>query len=109
MWQTPVGVGGFVNCGPYRIDQDSARRDRLQGGEIYAIYVDPQHWGTGAGRALMAAALSHLAGEGLSPVRLWVLADNHRARRFYERHGFTADGTTKPYGHGVDEIRMTRD
>ncbi|WP_067505055.1 N-acetyltransferase [Actinoplanes sp. TFC3] len=26
------------------------------------------------------------------PLRLWVLEDNARARRFYERVGFTADG-----------------
>ena len=27
--------------------------------------------------------------------KLWVLADNARARRFYERHGWTADGASQ--------------
>jgi ribosomal protein S18 acetylase RimI-like enzyme len=30
-------------------------------------------------------------------VRVWVLRDNHRARRFYQRHGFHADGTVGDY------------
>ena len=107
------GVHGFVNCGPYRIDQDATRRDPSQGGEIYAIYVDPQHWGGGSGRALVAAALTHLSGVDLSPVRLWVLADNPRARRFYEYCGFTADGARTPYafadGTTLTEVRYRRD
>ena len=30
---------------------------------------------------------------GFSEVRLWVMEENTRARRFYERYGFTPDGT----------------
>ncbi len=33
-------------------------------GELYAIYVDPAAWGTGAGRELMRAALGALAESG---------------------------------------------
>ncbi|MGH8877743.1 MAG: GNAT family N-acetyltransferase [Stackebrandtia sp.] len=110
--ETRGRVHGFVNCGPYRIDQDAARRDPGQGGEIYAIYVDADHWGSGSGRALMAAALSHLDGQRLSPVRLWVLADNPRARRFYEHRGFTTDGAASPYtvtdGTTLMEVRYRR-
>jgi GNAT superfamily N-acetyltransferase len=59
---------------------------------VYAIYVDPEHWSTGAGRALMTAALDYLTASGPRPVRLWALDGNERARRFYERCGFVADG-----------------
>lgn len=106
-------VRGFVNCGPYRHDQDADRRDPAEGGEIYAIYVDPPAWGDGLGTALLTEALAHLRRERLCPVRLWVLADNPRARRFYERHGFTPDGTREPYrfadGTVLTELRYRRD
>lgn len=106
-------IRGFVNCGPYRHNQDATRRDPGQGGEIYAIYVAPSHWGGGTGRALMTQALTHLDHEHLNPVRLWVLADNPRARRFYEHSGFTVDGAESPYtfddGTTLTEVRYRRD
>jgi GNAT superfamily N-acetyltransferase len=72
----------------------AARDDDLADGtgEIYAIYVHPDAWSTGAGRALMAAALDAL---GDVPVALWVLTVNERARRFYTIAGFTPDGAEK--------------
>lgn len=39
---------------------------------------------------------------------LWVLEGNARARRFYERSGFRADGTEEPFevdGVAVPEVR----
>jgi RimJ/RimL family protein N-acetyltransferase len=62
---------------------------------VYAIYVDPDRWSTGTGRALMDTAVAHLHDAGFVEIRLWVLDDNPRARRFYERAGFRADGVTK--------------
>jgi ribosomal protein S18 acetylase RimI-like enzyme len=106
---------GYTSVGPYRIGQhESVLSHRI--GEVVAIYVDPPQWGTGAGRALMDAALDRLAARGFASVRLWVLADNARARRFYERAGFAADGTRgsypvgRPDGTVVDlpELRYAR-
>jgi GNAT superfamily N-acetyltransferase len=86
----PTGqVVGFAQVGEYE-DGDGS-------GQVYAIYVDPEHWSTGAGRALMAAALDYLTASGPRPVRLWALDGNERARRFYERCGFVADGATGSY------------
>jgi ribosomal protein S18 acetylase RimI-like enzyme len=59
--------------------------------ELYAIHVDPEHVGTGVGKLLMVDALEHLGDWAL----LWVLEGNTRARRFYERGGWAADGTTR--------------
>jgi GNAT superfamily N-acetyltransferase len=80
-------------------------------GELYALYVTPDWWSTGTGRALMDHVLTALRGEGYPRVVLWVLADNKRARRFYERAGFTPDGGTNVITGlgGVLEIRYTRD
>jgi GNAT superfamily N-acetyltransferase len=67
----------------------------LGGCELRAIYVLPETWGSGAGPALMRAALEHLRGCGCTEGTLWVLEDNPRARRFYEREGWELDGGRK--------------
>ena len=48
---------GFVSVGPCRHEPES--------GEVYAIYVRPEAWGTGSGWALMDAAVG-LAGRALA-------------------------------------------
>lgn len=63
----------------------------LGAGEVYAIYVVPAAQGTGAGRALMDAAVAALS-ERWDEAILWVATENPRARRFYERYGWVADG-----------------
>jgi ribosomal protein S18 acetylase RimI-like enzyme len=80
-------------------------------GELYAIYVAPAWWSTGAGRSLMAAVLAALTEAGYRRVVLWVLVDNARARRFYERAGFAPDGVTNILTGlgGVTELRYARD
>ena len=62
--------------------------------ELYALYVRPAWWSTGTGRALMDRVLARSARAGYSSITLWVLRDNRRARRFYERAGFAPDGAT---------------
>ncbi|MFE7466001.1 GNAT family N-acetyltransferase [Streptomyces sp. NPDC057499] len=80
-------------------------------GELYALYVAPEQIGTGAGRALMAEVLARAAAEELRELELWVLRGNVRARRFYERAGFGADGTEESFeadGAQVPEVRYVR-
>ena len=55
--------------------------------ELYALYVHPDHWGTGAGQALIERAEAALA-ETCDEATLTVLTGNARARRFYERNGW---------------------
>jgi len=56
-------------------------------GEIYVIYVEPSAWGSSAGQLLIERAHEVLA-ERYAEAELTVLADNPRARRFYERNGW---------------------
>lgn len=88
---------GFVFAGPARTE-DAA-------GELYAIYVLPEAWGSGAGRELMAAAKGWFVSAGYAKAMLWVVEDNPRARRFYEREGWEAVGAriTTVYGVDVEE------
>ncbi|SCL21714.1 L-amino acid N-acyltransferase YncA [Micromonospora rhizosphaerae] len=89
-------VTGFTTFGPYRNNQDRRDLDPAYG-EIVAMYVEPARWGTGTGRALLAATRAGLAGRGWTEYRLWVLAENARARRFYERAGLSPDGAESTY------------
>lgn len=56
-------------------------------GELYGFYLHPDVWGSGAADALMGESV-RLLGERFSTSVLWVLRDNPRARRFYERSGW---------------------
>ena len=82
-------VIGFANFGP---DLD----DPAHGG-LYALYVDPDDWRRGAGRLLLEAAKAGLAAAGFGDMRLWVLEQNERGRRFYERAGLSPDGTRQTW------------
>ena len=134
--RTMVAVGGarpaivgYASFGPERIvatafpsppSPDDGRPapagDLTPGGraghvaELYALYVTPAWWSTGTGRALMGSVLAALEAERYRRVVLWVLADNARARRFYERAGFATDGGTNILTGlgGVLELRYTR-
>ena len=91
-------VVGFVSVGDSREEPGK--------GELFAIYVLPEAWGSGAGSALMATALDAL--RGYSSATLWVLEDNPRARRFYEREGWILDGGRRDeeiLGVTVTEVR----
>ncbi|MEV2215487.1 GNAT family N-acetyltransferase [Streptomyces sp. NPDC050997] len=90
---------GWACHGPYRDGEV-----RTADAELYAIYVDPGQYGGGIGHALLQESLRRCRTAGHVRVLLWVLRDNTRARRFYERAGFHADGTEEPFE--VDEVAV---
>lgn len=72
------------------------------GGELDGLFIEPDLWGHGIGRALVDAATHAARQRGLA---LKVIA-NPRARRFYEHCGFSAEGEVQTrFGPG---IRMTK-
>jgi GNAT superfamily N-acetyltransferase len=80
-------------------------------GELTSIYVSPPFWRRGIGRKLLGASLEKARNRGFTRVTLWVLAQNLRARQFYESLGFAPDGTTKVGselpGVSLHEVRYT--
>lgn len=95
-------VGFCAVLAPGR-DRDAADRDA----EIAAVYVDPEVWRTGIGRALMNTALADLLAGGWSSVTLWVLAQNRRALDFYAHFGFEPDGAEMTdQRSGAAEVRL---
>jgi RimJ/RimL family protein N-acetyltransferase len=93
----PEGEGevvGFAHFG--RAGDDGGHQAVGQAvGEVMTIYLDPTVWGRSLGATLLEAATRELAAAGIETATLWVLETNSRARRFYERLGWRADGTTK--------------
>ncbi|WP_245885506.1 GNAT family N-acetyltransferase [Kineococcus rhizosphaerae] len=83
-------VHGFVTFGTTR-DADLPACT----GEVQALYVRPGTWGRGVGGSLLDCALTRLAEAGCEHHALWTLKTNLRARRFYERRGWRADGREK--------------
>ena len=62
---------------------------------LNGMYVRPEAWGTGVAAELHDRAVEALRANGVERARLWVLEHNDRARRFYERRGWAADGTSR--------------
>ncbi|MFI0240363.1 GNAT family N-acetyltransferase [Streptomyces sp. NPDC016845] len=102
------GPVGWVRFGPYRgAVPGAAGRD----GEVYALYVAPELLGQGTGTSLLNEAHGHMKALGFDVSALWVLRDNLRARRFYERAGYRADGGAQDDvydGITLTEVRYRR-
>lgn len=100
------GIIGFAHACPSRDDDASEAV-----GEVSGVYVLATAWGTGAGRALMTAAVSTLRDARFREATLWVLDTNTRARRFYEAAGWAVDGAElleESRGFPVREVRYRR-
>ena len=121
-WQRMIaavddGIVGYASFGPERDVVDTPWPYPLtpagsdgQVAELYALYVHPAWWSTGAGRALMDRVLTKVRMAGYARITLWVLEANARARRFYQRSGFAPDGARHVLDDlgGVIEIRYRR-
>ena len=115
--QAPPGIVGYASFGP-ELDvlgapwphPPTAEGREGHAAELYALYVHPAWWSTGTGRALMDRVLAGVCAAGYRCITLWVLQDNARARRFYERAGFGPDGARHVLDDlgGVTEIRCRR-
>jgi GNAT superfamily N-acetyltransferase len=113
----PAGVVGYASFGP-EVDvlgvpwphPPTKRGEAGQVAELYALYVHPDWWSTGTGRALMDRVLARTRRAAYPEIVLWVLEANARARGFYERAGFAPDGASKViYRLGaVSEVRYQR-
>jgi GNAT superfamily N-acetyltransferase len=82
-------------------------RDRTLGydGEVYTLYVDPNHFGRGVGRTLLNGAFEMLRARGFTSCQIWAHASNN-ARFFYEQMGgrAVAERTARMMGDMVPEI-----
>jgi GNAT superfamily N-acetyltransferase len=96
-------IVGFCHFSPTRDDEAGPAT-----GEVTAIYLLASHWGRGGGSRLLAEAVQVLTEAGFQRATLWVLDGNERARRFYEKHGWHADGSIKLDERGTFHLRELR-
>lgn len=99
-------VLAFASIGPCR-DADMPPGSA----ELWALYVSPDHWRCGIGARLWSEMKITVIPPAAPIVSVLVLADNERARRFYEKQGFQADGTSRVIvigGRNLDEVRYVQ-
>jgi GNAT superfamily N-acetyltransferase len=56
---------------------------------LWQLFVRPRFWGSGLAARLLAAAMDEATARGFAEMRLFTPAGQARARRFYEREGWT--------------------
>jgi ribosomal protein S18 acetylase RimI-like enzyme len=95
-------IVGFVTTGPSRDENVVAS------GEIFALYVAPSYWRSGAGTLLMGKAEEELRAHSWQRAALWVLEANDQSRAFYEAQGWRADGTTDHVAIGEQFVAKVR-
>jgi GNAT superfamily N-acetyltransferase len=84
----------------------------VSAGVLQTLYVMPESWGRGIGSTLHDLALDRLFERDDREARLWTLAENHRARTFYENRGWRLTGRTRvvpfpPHPIDLEYVRPT--
>jgi RimJ/RimL family protein N-acetyltransferase len=64
---------------------------------LFAIHVAQAYWGTGVAAELGEQMMDSAEAAGFETGLAWVLAENHRSRRFMERLGWRPDGVTRTF------------
>ena len=97
--------------GPARVDQSAgdtigsfSSPDLAAWGELVSLYARPDRWGQGYGSIVMEEVLRRLSAAGYPGCFLYVLRENGRARRFYEKHGFAWDGRSLEVALGENTV-----
>ena len=78
--RTHGDIVGFCDAG-------ASRREPSYGGEVYAIYLVGRAKRYGIGREMFDRVRDWLVSCGKRSLIVWVLEDNHHARRFYAALG----------------------
>jgi GNAT superfamily N-acetyltransferase len=83
-------AAGHVAFMPARIHANPSDEPRLA--HFWQLFVREPWWGSGLATALHAEAVREAAARGFTAMRLFTPAGQARARRFYEREGWTPAG-----------------
>lgn len=83
---------GFCKLGAVTVPIDPVPPRSI---ELRQLYVDRNFHGSGVAATLMAWALDRAFALGCEHVYLSVYAENYRAQKFYQRHGFKTIGEYK--------------
>ena len=102
-------VVGYAAIGP---SQDPDSNEAV--GELLALEVDPEQLGVGHGSRLMAAAVDHLRGVGMTSAAAWCALNDESRREFLQSAGWGPDSAFRDVAVGIDpdgnplEVREVR-
>ena len=104
-----MNESGFdIGAGGYGMSRDYEEKDV---GEITSIYLQPEAWGKGYAKQLFDFMVKELRSMKCRKIHLWVIKENIRAQRFYEKCGFEKTGKEKQIsfkGEKVTDIEYAR-
>jgi GNAT superfamily N-acetyltransferase len=86
---------GHISMRPDRDDADEQRADVAL---LTQLFVREQYWGSGLASTLLERGVQDMVARGFATGRLLVASGHRRARRFYEREGWTATGELEESG-----------
>lgn len=78
--------------------------DLASWGELVSLYGHPEYWGQGYGSKVLEEVLTRMRAADRPGCFLYVLRENDRARRFYEKHGFAWDGHSQAVTLAADTV-----
>ena len=87
------------------IDQRPVGIVSIKGSLIEDLYVHPDFQNRGYGSELLRYAISQCSG---IPT-LWILENNDRAKKIYQKAGFRETGKSNSITNGLDEIEFALD
>jgi GNAT superfamily N-acetyltransferase len=100
---------GHVSLAQAR-EREEPRPDIPGLAHLWQLFVRPPWWGSGLAARLNALVVEQAAARGYAAMRLHTPAGHERARRFYEREGWTTDGVLLPEPLlGIDLVQYRRD
>ena len=102
--QTPVGYAAFVPAARHR----SHPVPEATLSHLGQLFVSPAYWGHGIATTLLHSALDAARERGFTAMRLFTPEGQSRARRFYEREGFTAVAGPCEVGLGLPVFEYRR-
>ncbi len=77
----PIGVLSYGTSRHIKVDSGTI--------ELWRVYFLPGYWGQGAAKPAVDLILADIKAGGFKRVILWAMEENLRARRFYEKYGFS--------------------
>ena len=92
-------IVGFCDAGPSRGHSGYAA-------EVYRIYIEHHAKRHGLGREMFEQVIDWLRGRQLRSLIIWVLDDNHHARRFYEAMGGRASSRVASTVSGFPVVEL---
>jgi GNAT superfamily N-acetyltransferase len=73
---------------------------------LWMLFLRPSWWGSGLAAHLHGLAAAEAARQGYRTMQLYTPAGQARARRFYEREGWTLDGA--PFAEPLLDLELVR-